>query len=87
MRVVAIVLAAGSSTRLGRPKQAIVIDGETLLQRAERIARSVADEVIVVTEELNPDAEEGIASSIRTGVRIAGDDARPFAGPSKRRSR
>lgn len=72
----AIVLAAGSSTRLGRPKQSIVLDGETLLQRAERMARAVADEVIVVTEQLNPDAAEGIASSIRTGVRLAGDDAR-----------
>jgi CTP:molybdopterin cytidylyltransferase MocA len=76
VRVVAIVLAAGSSTRLGRPKQEIVFDGETLLQRAERIARAVADDVIVVTEQLNPDAAEGIASSIRTGVRLAGDDAR-----------
>jgi molybdenum cofactor cytidylyltransferase len=76
VRVVAIVLAAGSSTRLGRPKQEIVVDGETLLQRAERVARAVADEVIVVTEQLNPDAAEGIASSIRTGVRLAGDDAR-----------
>ncbi len=76
MRVVAIVLAAGSSARLGRPKQSIVVDGETLLQRAERVARSVAGEVIVVTEHLNPDAAEGIASSIRTGVRLAGDDAR-----------
>ena len=72
----AVVLAAGSSTRLGRPKQEIVFDGETLLQRAERIARSVTDEVIVVTEQLNPDAAEGIASSIRAGVRLAGDDAR-----------
>src|SRR5258708_16863469 len=40
------------------------------------MARSVADEVIVVTDQLNPDAAEGIASSIRTGVRLAGDDAR-----------
>jgi molybdenum cofactor cytidylyltransferase len=76
VRVVAIVLAAGSSTRLGRPKQNIIVDGETLLQRAERVARSVADEVIVVTEQLNPEAAEGIASSIRTGVRLAGEDAR-----------
>jgi molybdenum cofactor cytidylyltransferase len=76
VRVVAVVLAAGSSTRLGRPKQTIVVDDETLLQRAERVARSVADEVIVVTDQLNPDAAEGIASSIRTGVRLAGHDAR-----------
>jgi molybdenum cofactor cytidylyltransferase len=40
------------------------------------VARAVADEVIVVTGQLNPDAAEGIASSIRTGVRLAGDDAR-----------
>jgi CTP:molybdopterin cytidylyltransferase MocA len=76
VRVVAIVLAAGSSKRLGRPKQTIVVDGESLLQRAERTARSVADEVIVVTNQLNPDAAEGIASSIRAGIRLAGGDAR-----------
>jgi molybdenum cofactor cytidylyltransferase len=76
MRVVAIVLAAGSSSRLGRPKQEVFLHGETLLEHAERIARAVADEVIVVTDRLNPDAKEGVASSIRTGVRLAGDDAR-----------
>jgi molybdenum cofactor cytidylyltransferase len=76
MRVVAVVLAAGASTRLGTPKQDIVFEGERLLARAERIARAVADEVIVVTPALNPEADEGIASSIRTGVRLAGDDAR-----------
>lgn len=73
MRVVAIVLAAGSSSRLGRPKQELVFDGETLLARATRIAREVADDVIVVTRENNPDADEGIASSIRAGVRAAGE--------------
>lgn len=76
MRVAAIVLAAGSSTRLGRPKQNIVLNGETMLERAERVARAVADEVIVVTDRLNPDAKEGIASSIRTGVRLASHGAR-----------
>jgi molybdenum cofactor cytidylyltransferase len=76
VRVVAVVLAAGSSTRLGRPKQDILVNGETLLERAERIARAVADDVIVVTDRLNPDAKEGVASSIRAGVRLAGGDAR-----------
>jgi len=71
VRVVAIVLAAGFATRLGRPKQTIIFEGETLIARAERLARAVADEVIVVTPELNPDAAEGIASSIRVGVRMA----------------
>lgn len=76
MRVVAIVLAAGFSRRLGVPKQSFVYDGETLLDRATRIARDVADEVVVVTRENNPEAEEGMASSIRAGVTLAGPDAR-----------
>ena len=76
MRVVAIVLAAGSSSRLGRPKQTLVYEGETLLDRAVRIAREAADEVVVVDRVLNPDADEGIASSIRAGVAAAGPDAR-----------
>lgn len=73
MRLVAVVLAAGSSSRLGRPKQSVVYQGETLLGRAVRLAHEVADEVIVVTPENNPDADEGIASSIRVGVRAAGE--------------
>jgi len=73
---VAIVLAAGFSRRLGRPKQDVVFEGETLLARATRIAREVADDVVVVTRENNPHAEEGMASSIRTGVALAGPDAR-----------
>ena len=75
-RVVALVLAAGFSRRLGRPQQALVYEGETLLDRATRIAREVADDVVVVTRENNPDAEEGMASSIRAGVALAGPDVR-----------
>ena len=75
-RVVALVLAAGASRRLGTPKQSLVFEGETLLERATRIAREVADEVIVVTREDNPEADEGMASSNRVGVRRAGPDAR-----------
>ena len=75
-RVVALVLAAGASRRLGYPKQNVIYEGETLLDRATRIAREVADEVIVVTRENNPDADEGMASSIRAGVARAGSDAR-----------
>ncbi len=75
-RVVAIVLAAGFSRRLGRPKQSVVFEGETLLSRATRVAREVADDVVIVTRENNPDAEEGMASSIRTGVALAGKDVR-----------
>ena len=71
IRIVAVILAAGFSRRLGRPKQDVVFDGETLLDRARRLASEAADEVIAVTRENNPDAEEGMASSIRAGVSLA----------------
>lgn len=76
MRVAAIVLAAGNSSRLGRPKQQLVYESETLLARAMRIAGEVADDVIVVDRVLNPEADEGIASSIRAGVARVAEDAR-----------
>jgi molybdenum cofactor cytidylyltransferase len=45
----AIILAAGASKRLGQPKQLLVYNGETLLERAIRIAgESGAAPVIVV---------------------------------------
>ncbi|HEX5282518.1 MAG TPA: nucleotidyltransferase family protein [Bryocella sp.] len=88
MTIAAVVLAAGASRRLGRPKQNIVLDGETLLQRTVRLAldaglspifvvvRKATDCVevapspnliIVVSQE----ADEGIASSIRCGIKAA----------------
>jgi CTP:molybdopterin cytidylyltransferase MocA len=39
MSVPAIILAAGASRRLGRPKQLVNFEGETLLARALRLAR------------------------------------------------
>jgi len=46
----AIVLAAGSSLRLGQPKQLLLYAGEPLLRRAARLALSVgAAPVLVVT--------------------------------------
>ncbi len=45
----AIMLAAGASTRLGRPKQLVEYQGETLLRRAARLALAAgADPVIAV---------------------------------------
>jgi molybdenum cofactor cytidylyltransferase len=38
VKVVGIVLAAGSSRRLGEPKQFVFLGGETLLERAARVA-------------------------------------------------
>lgn len=39
MSVAGIVLAAGFSRRLGRPKQTVVIGGESLIERTVRVAR------------------------------------------------
>lgn len=50
MNVAAVILAAGSSRRLGYPKQDVVIAGETLLQRAVRLAHEASlSPVVVVT--------------------------------------
>jgi molybdenum cofactor cytidylyltransferase len=47
--VPAVIVAAGSSSRLGRPKQLVLMDGETLLARAIRIAHDAgASPVFVV---------------------------------------
>ena len=49
MKVAAVVLAAGASGRLGRPKQLVERRGETLLHRAARIALEAGcDPVLVV---------------------------------------
>lgn len=44
----AIVLAAGASRRLGRPKQLLQVDGETLLHRAARLALATVPRELVV---------------------------------------
>ena len=87
MRVAAIVLAAGESSRLGRAKQDVVLGGETLLLRAVRVAGEAGlSPVIVVVREaryvdamrasgamvvMNPKAYEGMATSIVCGVGAA----------------
>ena len=46
----AIILAGGSSTRLGRRKAFIPVAGVPLLSRVVRAARQVADDIVVVTK-------------------------------------
>jgi molybdenum cofactor cytidylyltransferase len=49
MTIPAIILAAGASRRLGHPKQLVAFEGETLLERALRLAKeSGAAPVLVV---------------------------------------
>lgn len=56
MKHAAVILAAGQSTRFGQPKQLLQWQGETLLQRACRIAReSGHDPILVVLADPAPD--------------------------------
>jgi CTP:molybdopterin cytidylyltransferase MocA len=91
--VVALLLAAGGSRRMGRPKQLLAWQGTSLVRRAAETAlASRCRELVVVLGAqaslveaelvdlplrtcVNPDWEEGIASSLRTGVEALGDDA------------
>ena len=88
MKTVAAVLAAGLSRRLGTPKQLLEFRGLPLVRHAAIVALGAGcDETIVigsfrqalaglpVTLLDNPDAEEGMSSSIRLAVRYA-DGAR-----------
>ena len=86
MSTAGIILAAGFSRRLGRPKQVVEIGGETLLQRTIRVAAQAELQPLIAVLRagagfdalapathcevvLNDEAEEGIAASIRVGVR------------------
>ncbi len=82
-----MVLAAGVSRRLGRPKQEVVLGGEMLVERAVRTAGEaglfpviavVADAALIeplgklgAMVLLNRQADEGMAASIRAGVQAA----------------
>jgi xanthine dehydrogenase accessory factor len=87
----ALVLAAGRSSRMGSDKLALDVGGEPMLYRTVRNVAStgVGDVVVVVREpssgELsslpativgNPDADEGIGSSIRRGIAAISDLSR-----------
>ncbi len=80
----AIILAAGRSARLGTPKQLLIYQHKTLLQHAiDEAELAGANPIIVVTGARdfegiehgnvlvvkNDDWEEGMASSIRAGIK------------------
>ena len=46
--IAAVILAAGASTRLGRPKQLVTLSGETLLERAIRVAAGAECAPIII---------------------------------------
>ena len=87
-----ILLAAGASIRLGQPKQLLPYQGKTLLHHAAEIALSVGSVTVVlganaepiapaleglpVTIVLADDWQEGMAASLRAGIRaVEGADA------------
>jgi len=71
-RVAAVVLAAGSSTRMGRNKLLLDLGGETLIRRAVRAAvEAGVDEVIVVLGHEEP----------RVRTELAGLPCTPIVNP------
>src|SRR5882757_499458 len=55
MNVGAVILAAGSSSRMGRPKQTLEFEGESLLRRAARTALSAGCRPVIVVTGANRD--------------------------------
>ena len=78
-RHAAVVLAAGSSSRLGRPKQLVEIDGETALRRATRCALATmpGDCIVVVARGMS--AVEAALDGIDARVVRIDDAARGMA--------
>jgi molybdopterin-guanine dinucleotide biosynthesis protein A len=72
--MIAVVLCGGASSRMGRPKAWLPVDGETLLGRTLRIAGDVCDRAIVVAA---PGQELPALSASVAIVR----DAETFRGP------
>lgn len=91
--VYALILAAGASTRMGRPKQLLEWRNQTLLTHSIQCAQSILNERIIVvlgaqnesiqqtlhpdeiTLVINPDWQEGMASSIRAGIQALPNSA------------
>ena len=87
MKLAAIVLAAGASRRFGSPKQLHVFEGKPLVLRAVETALEIAETTVVLgsnAESIAPvleglpvevvvaeDWEEGMAASLRAGIRSA----------------
>lgn len=81
-----LILAAGGSSRMGRPKQLLPLDGKSLVRRAAETAIQAGGEPIVIVTgsaarevapevhdlpvhlAINPNWQEGLGSSVRTGV-------------------
>ena len=76
MSVAAVVLAAGASRRLGHPKQEVIIGGETLLQRAVRLAGEASLSPIIVVTRAGMDYSRALQSpgSVLIGMNLEADE-------------
>ena len=83
VHIVGAVLAAGSGTRMGRPKAELVVAGSRLVDRAvAALADGGCDAVLAVvrpgvavagaTAVINPDPERGMRSSLELAIDAAG---------------
>lgn len=90
MKCAGIILAAGASSRMGRPKALLAYEGETFLDRLAGIFSRTCDEVVVVLGYHgnalregarrpvrfveNPDPDRGMLSSLQCGLRAMAAD-------------
>jgi CTP:molybdopterin cytidylyltransferase MocA len=84
-RVAGLLLAAGAGRRFGGPKAVVEVDGERLVDRAARVLAEAAVSPVVVVSGATPLVvagaevvhneawDEGIGSSLRTGLRWLSD--------------
>ena len=69
----AIVLAAGESSRLGRPKQLLKFEGSTLVERATRHAQAVCDRRVTVVLGASSDSIRPLVEALGANVSINPD--------------
>jgi molybdenum cofactor cytidylyltransferase len=81
--VAAVVLAAGASRRLGRPKQTVMLDGEMLVERAVRVAMEAELSPVIVV--VNPEGDFGYSLQQRGCVIVVNESATEGMAASIRR--
>jgi CTP:molybdopterin cytidylyltransferase MocA len=93
-RIVAVVLAAGASSRMGRPKALLDFDGQSCVARVVASCRQAAVETVVLVsspdgsavrsevpgaiEAINERPERGMLSSLQAGLRKLPAEATGF---------
>lgn len=90
MKINGLLLAAGSSSRLGQPKQLLPIKGTTLLNHKESIIyaqvsqlftvigfdyETMSKELVCSTQVVNPNWNRGMGNSLKSGLNMATKNA------------